>query len=112
VGAYGYLVHAFAEGDLLRQIAGNDGDGSLRLRCAVPPDALPVGGLTIYGRNAGDFQFANCDCGVVNCPRNISFDENVRLIIASHCALERTGLEPFRQMGQPMGVKHLSKILK
>ena len=24
VGAYGYLVHAFAEGDLLQQIAGND----------------------------------------------------------------------------------------
>ena len=55
VGAYGYLVHAFAEGDLLRQIARNDGDGSLRLRCAVPPDALPVGGLTIYGAECGRY---------------------------------------------------------
>jgi hypothetical protein len=55
VGAYGYLVHAFAEGDLLRQIAGNDGDGTLRLRCAVPPDALPVGGLTIYGAECGRY---------------------------------------------------------
>jgi hypothetical protein len=55
VGAYGYLVHAFAEGDLLKQIAGNDGDGSLRLRCAVPPDALPVGGLTLYGAECGRY---------------------------------------------------------
>ncbi|HEX4265826.1 MAG TPA: glycoside hydrolase family 2 TIM barrel-domain containing protein [Verrucomicrobiae bacterium] len=54
-GAYGYLVHAFAEGDLLRQIAASDGDGSLRLRCAVPPDALPVGGLTLYGAECGRF---------------------------------------------------------
>ena len=54
-GAYGYLVHAFAEGDLLRQIAASDGDGSLRLRCAVPPDALPVGGLTIYGAECGRY---------------------------------------------------------
>jgi hypothetical protein len=55
VGAYGYLVHAFAEGDLLRQIANSDGDGTLRLRCAVPPDALPVGGLTIYGAECGRY---------------------------------------------------------
>ena len=55
VGAYGYLVHAFAEGDLLRQIAAKDGDGTLRLRCAVPPDALAVGGLTIYGAECGRF---------------------------------------------------------
>ncbi|HXS69857.1 MAG TPA: glycoside hydrolase family 2 TIM barrel-domain containing protein [Candidatus Polarisedimenticolia bacterium] len=55
VGAYGYLVHAFAEGDLLRQIAGADGDGSLRLRCGVPTGALPVGGLTIYGAECGRY---------------------------------------------------------
>ena len=55
VGAYGYLVHAFAEGDLLHQIAGNNGDGSLRLRCAVPAEALPVGGLTLYGAECGRF---------------------------------------------------------
>jgi len=55
VGAYGYLVHAFAEGDLLRQIANSDGDGTLRLRCSVPPEALPVGGLTIYGAECGRY---------------------------------------------------------
>ncbi len=55
VGAYGYLVHAFAEGDLLRQIAASDGDGTLRLRCAVPPGALPVGGLTLYGAECGRY---------------------------------------------------------
>lgn len=55
VGAYGYLIHAFAERDLLRQIAANDGDGSLRLRCAVPPDAMAVGGLTIYGAECGRY---------------------------------------------------------
>jgi predicted transcriptional regulator len=27
----------------------------LRLRCAVPPDALPVGGLTIYGAECGRY---------------------------------------------------------
>lgn len=55
VGAYGYLVHAFAEGDLLQKIATQDGDGTLRLRCAVPKDALAVGGLTIYGAECGRF---------------------------------------------------------
>ncbi len=55
VGAYGYLVHAFAEGDQLNQIASKDGDGNLRLRCAVPPGALPMGGLTIYGAECGRF---------------------------------------------------------
>ncbi len=55
VGAYGYLVHAFAEGDQLNQIAAKDGDGTLRLRCAVPSGALPVGGLTLYGAECGRF---------------------------------------------------------
>src|SRR5205814_1251037 len=36
VGGYGYLVHAFAEQDLLQQITRNVSDGCLRLRCAVP----------------------------------------------------------------------------
>jgi hypothetical protein len=55
VGAYGYLVHAFAEEDLLRKIAGNNGDGALRLRCAVPRDAMATGGLTIYGAECGRY---------------------------------------------------------
>lgn len=55
VGAYGYLVHAFAEGELLQQIAAHIEDGHLRLRCAVPPGSLPVGGLTIYGAECGRF---------------------------------------------------------
>ncbi len=55
VGAYGYLVHAFAEGDMLKQIAANDGTGFLRLRCAVPQKAVAVGGLTIYGAECGRF---------------------------------------------------------
>jgi hypothetical protein len=54
-GAYGYLVHAFAEGELLQQISAYNGDGFLRLRCAVPADALPVGGLTIYGAECGRY---------------------------------------------------------
>jgi len=55
VGAYGYLVHAFAEGDMLKKIAGSDGDGFLRLRCAVPPNSVAVGGLTIYGAECGRY---------------------------------------------------------
>jgi hypothetical protein len=55
VGAYGYLVHAFVEGELLRQIIGKNGDGNLRLRCAVPADALALGGLTIYGAECGRY---------------------------------------------------------
>jgi hypothetical protein len=54
-GAYGYLVHAFAEGDLLQQISAHDGDGFLRLRCSVPAGALAVGGLTIYGAECGRY---------------------------------------------------------
>jgi len=54
-GAYGYLVHAFAENDLLRQIAGSGSKDFLRLRCAVPSDALAQGGLTIYGAECGRF---------------------------------------------------------
>ena len=54
-GAYGYLVHAFAEKAALSEVAGRTTDDSLRLRCAVPPDAMPVGGLTIYGAESGRF---------------------------------------------------------
>lgn len=55
VGAYGYLIHAHAEKELLGQIAQNSTDHSLRLRCAVPSDALALGGLTIYGAECGRF---------------------------------------------------------
>jgi hypothetical protein len=55
VGAYGYLIHAFAEGAMLPQILKNSRDNCLRLRCAVPSDALAQGGLTIYGAECGRF---------------------------------------------------------
>jgi hypothetical protein len=54
VGAYGYLVHAFAEDELLKQIAvGANGD--LHLRCTVPAEAPAVGGLTVYGAECGRY---------------------------------------------------------
>lgn len=53
-GAYGYLVKGFAEGETIRQIASASAEG-LRLRCAVPPEALARGGLTIYGAECGRF---------------------------------------------------------
>ncbi len=55
VGAYGYPAYAVAEGDLLAEIGRNLRDGSLRLRCEVPADALAQGGLTIYGAECGRF---------------------------------------------------------
>jgi hypothetical protein len=54
-GAYGYLVHAFAEGVTLQEIAKNGDKDFLRLRCAVPADAKHQGGLTIYGAECGRF---------------------------------------------------------
>lgn len=53
-GAYGYLAHATAEGELLARIRAA-GDGTLRLRCAVPEDAVPQEGLTIYGPRSGRY---------------------------------------------------------
>jgi hypothetical protein len=55
VGAYGYLVHAFAEGELLKQIASAATDGVVKLRCAVPDEALVAGGLSVYGAECGRF---------------------------------------------------------
>ncbi len=55
LGAYGYPAYAIAEGNLLREIAGKVQDGVLRLRCAVPRDALAQGGLSIYGAECGRF---------------------------------------------------------
>lgn len=54
-GAYGYLTHATADGDLLREVVAQGYTGGIRLRCEVPPDAQHKGGLTIYGRDAGRF---------------------------------------------------------
>jgi hypothetical protein len=55
-GAYGYLMRATLEGELLsRVVASVSQTGGLQLRCAVPADAAPVGGLTVYGAEAGRF---------------------------------------------------------
>jgi hypothetical protein len=55
VGAYGYLIHATAEGETLQKVIGGAHNGSLKLRCSVPADALAQGGLTIYGAECGRF---------------------------------------------------------
>jgi Glycosyl hydrolases family 2, sugar binding domain/Glycosyl hydrolases family 2, TIM barrel domain/Glycosyl hydrolases family 2 len=54
-GAYGYLCHATVEGELLRQVVNNSRGSDLRLRCVVPRDERPQGGLTIYGHNTGRY---------------------------------------------------------
>ncbi len=54
-GAYGYPAYAIAEGDSLREIARTVQEDALRLRCAVPADALAQGGITIYGAESGRF---------------------------------------------------------
>lgn len=55
VGAYGYPAYAMAEGELLREIIKATPDGSIKLRCTVPADALARGGLTVYGAECGRF---------------------------------------------------------
>ena len=52
-GAYGYLAHATVEGGLLRQVLANAGADVFYLHCVVPADKPPIGGLTIYGGEAG-----------------------------------------------------------
>ncbi|HVS54386.1 MAG TPA: glycoside hydrolase family 2 [Opitutaceae bacterium] len=55
-GAYGYLMRATIEDALLARVAEEVArTGQLRLRCAVPADANPRGGLTIYGHDVGRF---------------------------------------------------------
>lgn len=54
-GAYGYLVHALAEEDLLQKIAQGCTDNHLRLRLGVPKKAMAQGGLTVYGAECGRF---------------------------------------------------------
>jgi hypothetical protein len=55
VGAYGYLVHAVAEKELLDEILESTHNNTLRLRCGVPADATAQSGLTIYGDECGRF---------------------------------------------------------
>ena len=52
-GGYGYLNHATVEAALLRQVMSNAAPGGYSLRCLVPSDKLPVGGLTVYGGDCG-----------------------------------------------------------
>lgn len=54
-GAYGYLSHARIEGDLFHQVVGKMKEGQIRLRCLVPRDQQPQGGLTIYGSSSGRY---------------------------------------------------------
>jgi hypothetical protein len=55
IGAYGYLANAHVGNGLIAQIARNASNHSLRLRCAVPAEAMAKGGLTIYGAECGRF---------------------------------------------------------
>ena len=54
-GAYGYLCHATIECGLLGEVVKNLRGNHLRLRCLVPRDEEPQGGLTIYGYKAGRY---------------------------------------------------------
>jgi hypothetical protein len=49
------LVHAIVESDLLKQVVAGVQDDVLRLRCAVPAEAMATGGLTIYGAECGRY---------------------------------------------------------
>lgn len=52
-GGYGYLTHATVEGELLHHVIANSGSSALYLHCMVPREKPPIGGLTIYGGEAG-----------------------------------------------------------
>ncbi len=54
-GAYGYLISAAIDGELLRNVADAVKDNHLLIRCAVPPGELATGGLTIYGSESGRY---------------------------------------------------------
>ena len=54
-GAYGYLSRVRVEGSLLAQVLGKMKNGHLRLRCLVPKESEPEGGLTIYGSVCGRY---------------------------------------------------------
>ena len=54
-GAYGYLVTTTVEGEALQRIFANIQDRKIRVRCSVPETEIAVGGLTIYGTEAGRY---------------------------------------------------------
>lgn len=54
-GAYGYLVQAIVEGSLLEDVKAAMKGNRVRLRCVVPRDETPHGGLTIYGPACGRY---------------------------------------------------------
>lgn len=54
-GAYGYLSHATVEGDLLEEVKARMKGNRVRLRCCVPREEQPHGGLTIYGPVCGRY---------------------------------------------------------
>ena len=54
-GAYGYLTRATIEGASLAEVITKTRNGHLRLRCTVPKDEQPEGGLTIYGFASGRY---------------------------------------------------------
>lgn len=57
-GAYGYLIRATLEDELLQRVAEAVArDGGLRFRCAVPNEP-PFGGLTVYDYDTGQFPIA------------------------------------------------------
>ncbi len=54
-GAYGYLAHAYIEGELLQRVLTASNGTHVRLRCGVPAEGIPQGGLTIYGAECGRY---------------------------------------------------------
>jgi hypothetical protein len=54
-GAYGYLISATVDGELLESVLSAMNDTSFSLRCEVPAEALQTGGLTIYSGESGRF---------------------------------------------------------
>jgi hypothetical protein len=55
-GGYGYLMRASIEESVLQNVAERVAkEGALRLRCAVPSNLTPHGGLTVYDHDCGRF---------------------------------------------------------
>jgi hypothetical protein len=54
-GAYGYLIRATVEEPLLTRIADAARDHVWRMRCSVPEERPPQGGLTIYESDCGRY---------------------------------------------------------
>ncbi|ACB76899.1 glycoside hydrolase family 2 protein [Opitutus terrae] len=55
-GGFGYLMRGAIEGELLQQVAAAGArHGTMRLRCAVPADTFPQGGLSVYDYDCGRY---------------------------------------------------------